>query len=85
MTPLVVERELKVSKTIDRRMSRNSTNGRANLVLQRDMLVPGSLRDEIRTLQVKRPKLVRHDRLVRIPHRLREKNKQAVNLTVQGT
>jgi hypothetical protein len=46
VSPLVVEAELKEPETIDRRLSRNSPNDCANLILQRDVLVTGSLRDE---------------------------------------
>ena len=41
--PLVVEAELEVSETIDRRLSRNSTDDRANLIFQRDVLVTGTV------------------------------------------
>jgi len=71
--PLVVEAELEVSETIDRCLSRNSTDDGANLIFRRDVLVTGTLRNEVRTLQVERPELVRHDRLVRILQRLRNK------------
>ena len=64
MTPLVVETELEVSETVDRRLSGNGADDGTNLIIQRDVLVAGSLRYEIRTLQVKGPKLVGHDRLV---------------------
>lgn len=50
VTPIVVEAKLEVSETIDCRLPRNSTDDRANLILQRDVIVTGSLRDEIRTL-----------------------------------
>jgi len=59
--PLVVEAELKVSETIDRCLSRNSTDDCTNLVFQRDVLVAGTLEDKVRTLQVERPELIRHD------------------------
>ena len=66
VTPLVIEAEFEVSETIDRRLSRNGTDNRANLIVQRDILVAGPSRDEVRTLQVKRPKFIGHDCLVRI-------------------
>ena len=61
MAPLVVETELEVSETVDRGLSRNSTNNRANLIFQRNILISRPLRDEIRTLQVECPELVGHD------------------------
>jgi len=72
--PLIVEAELEVLETVDRRLSRNSADDRANLIFQRNPLVVGTLRDEVRTLEVERPKLVCHDRLVCVLKRL--KNKQ---------
>lgn len=66
MTPVVVEAEFEVSEAIDGRLSGNGTNNGTNLVLQSDILVARSLRDEIRTLQVERSELVCHDRLVRV-------------------
>jgi len=75
VSPLIVEAELKVSGTI---ASRNSIGSHASLVFQRDVLV--TLRDEVRTLQVERPELACHDRLV---HTLQRLEKQTVNLTAQ--
>jgi hypothetical protein len=45
VTPAVVEAELKVSKTVDRRLSRNSADDGANPVFQRNVLVAGTLRN----------------------------------------
>ena len=70
MTPLVVEAELEVSEAVDRHLFGNGTNDGANLILQRYVLVAGALRYEVRTLQVQCPKLVDHDRLVRVLERL---------------
>lgn len=81
MGPFVVKAEFEVSKTVDRRLSRNGTNDRANLILQRDVLVSGSLRDEIRTFQIERPELVGHDRLVRVLQWLK-RPKKVVNAIV---
>ena len=50
VTPLVVEAELEVSKAVDRGLSGNGTNDRANLILQGDVLVTHPLRDQVRTL-----------------------------------
>ena len=68
--PLVAEAEFEVSETIDRRLSGNSTDYGANLILQRDVFVAGSLGDEVRTFQVERPEFVGHGCLVRISQRL---------------
>ena len=62
VTPLVVEAELEVSETIHCCLDRNDTDGNANLIRQCDVLVARILRDEVRTLQVKRPELVDQDR-----------------------
>ena len=72
MTPLVVETELEVPETVDRGLSGNGADDGTNLIIQRDVLIAGSLGDEVRTLEVKRPELVCHDRLVRILERLRD-------------
>ena len=71
MTPLVVETELEVSETVNSGLSRDSTDDSADLVLQRDVLIPRPSRDEIRTFQVERPELVSHDRLVSVLQRLK--------------
>ena len=71
MTPLVVETELEVSETVDSGLSRDSTDDSADLVLQRGVLIPRPLRNETRTLQVERPELVGHDRLVNVFQRLK--------------
>ena len=73
MGPLVVEAQLKVLEAIYRRLPRNSADDRANLIFQRNVLVARTLRDEVRTLQVERPKLICHDGLVRILQRLKIK------------
>ena len=64
MTPLVVETELEVLETVDRRLSGNGADDRTNLILQRYIFVSGTLRYEVRTLEVKCPKLVGHGSLV---------------------
>ena len=71
MTPLVVETEFEISETVDRALSRDSTDDSTNLVIQRDVLVSRPLRDEIRTLRVERPELISHDCLVSVLHRLK--------------
>lgn len=45
MRPLVVEAEVRISETVERGLSGNGTNGRANLVVQRDVLVVGTRRN----------------------------------------
>ena len=50
VSPFVVEAELEISKTIDRCLSRNGANDRANLVIERDILIARTLRNEVRTL-----------------------------------
>ena len=72
MTLLEVEAELKVSETIDRCLSRNGTYGNTNLIHRCDVLIAGTLRNEVRTLQVKCPELVDQNQLVRILQRLRK-------------
>ena len=66
MTPLVIETEFEVSETVDRRLPGDRADDGTDLVLERYVLVAGPLRYEVRALQVKRPKFVGHDRLVRI-------------------
>ena len=64
MTPVIVETELEVSEAVDCRLSGNGADNSTDLVLQRDVLVAGSLRYKARALQAERPKLVGHDGLV---------------------
>ena len=70
MTPVIVETKLEVSEAVDCRLPGNGADDSTDLVLQRDVFVAGSLRHEARALQVERPKLVGHDRLIRILERL---------------
>src|ERR1700743_3473991 len=71
VTQFVVIAEFEVPETIDRRLPRNSTNDWADLILQRDILVAGSSRDEVRTFHIQCPELVNHERLVSILQRLK--------------
>ena len=85
MTPLVVESELEVSETIDRRLSGNRADDGTNLIIQRNVLVAGSLRYEVRTLRVKCPELIGHDRLIRILERLGKRTNSQSHSVVNAT
>ena len=70
MAVRVVERERDVAVAVDGRLAGHRADGGAHLVLDRDVLVARALRDEGRTLAVKRVELVREHGFETVSDRL---------------